>query len=564
MYAVVITDEGGVRRTLDFSKPELTVGRVHGNDIVLSKRNVSKQHARLTLKGEQAVVVDLNSTNGTWVNGRKITSPQSLKRGDKIYIADFIITLEPPKEDSKRVSSTPGVSEPPPPLPAKQPSPNQSTMPPQSSTPVKSSMPAQSSMPARRSIGTRRPVTSDSRTPGARDVRGTSLPPRIERRETGEAHLPVKTETAIPMADPLSALLSRLAARIDIENVDPSAMKNQERWSAARAAIAETFLSMQTDGSVNADVDMRQVAHIALHEAVGLGALDDVLSDESVRTVVVNGPSHVFVDRGEGLEATSLKFSSEGALQRIARRLAAGSGQALQTQPVLHGRLSFGPRLTILQSPLVAKGPVIELRIRSAKSLDQLAEAGWMSSDAATYLGKAVAECRNIVVAGPRGSGVSEVMSALANELPESENVVAIEAVPDLEIDRDRIVSLTAADSGISLGEAIEHGTRLQAEHLVINDLAGADTMAALTAVLGGEPGHLLGVHCWSTKDAIEGLMLAAGCGGADRSCVAQLVGGAVDLVVAMQRGPQGQRVGGILEVQGHEAGDVSYQAVPF
>jgi Flp pilus assembly CpaF family ATPase len=155
-------------------------------------------------------------------------------------------------------------------------------------------------------------------------------------------------------------------------------------------------------------------------------------------------------------------------------------------------------------------------------------------------------------------------MSALARELPKTANAVAIEAVPDLDIDRNRMISLTAADSGISLGEAIEHGTRLEAEHLVINDLAGADTMTALAAVLGCEPGHLLGVHCWSAKDAIEGLMLAAGCGGAERACVAQLVGSAVDLVVAMQRGPEGQRVAGILEVQGHEAGDVSYQSVPF
>jgi pilus assembly protein CpaF len=545
MYAVVITDEGGVRRTLDFSKPELTVGRVQGNDIVLSKRNVSKQHARLTLKGEQAVVVDLNSTNGTWVNGRKITTPQSLKHGDKIYIADFIITVEPSDGGSERASSAPRVSEPPP-LPTKQP------------------MPPQSSMPVRRSMGARRSMPSDSRTPGPADARATSLPPRIERREAGEAHLPAKTETGFPVADPLGALLSRLAGRMDIENVDPAAMKNQERWSAARAAIAETFLSMQTDGAVNADIDMREVAHIALHEAVGLGALDDVLSDESVRTVVVNGPAHVFVDKGEGLEAASLKFSSEGALRRVARRLAAGSGQTLEAQPVLHGRLSFGPRLTIMQPPLVVRGPVIELRIRSTKSLEQLAEAGWMSADAATYLAKAVAECRNIVVAGPRGSGVTEVMSALARELPETANAVAIEAVPDLDIDRDRMISLTAADSGISLREAIEHGTRLQAEHLVINDLAGADTMAALAAVLGCEPGHLLGVHCWSNKDAIEGLMLAAGCGGAERACVAQLVGSAVDLVIAMQRGPEGQRVSAILEVQGHEAGDVSYQSVPF
>ena len=545
MYAVVITDQGGVRRTLDFAKPELTVGRVQGNDIVLSKRNVSKQHARLTLTGEQAVVVDLGSTNGTWVNGRKINSPQSLKQGDKIYIADFIITLEPSKEGAERASSAPRVSEPPP-LPRKQ------------------STPAQSSMPARRAIGPRRSMPSDSRTPGPKDARATSLPPRIERRETGEAQLPARTETGMPVTDPLSALLSRLAERIDIENTDPVQMKNQERWSAARAAIAETFLAMQTDGSVNADIDMRQVAHIALHEAVGLGALDDVLSDESVRALVVNGPDHVFVDKGEGLEAASLKFSSGGALHRVARRLAAQSGQTLRDQPVLHGRLSFGPRLTIMQPPLVMRGPVIEIRIRSTKSLEQLAESGWMSADAGTYLAKAVAECRNIVVAGPRGSGVTEVMSALARELPQTAHAIAIEAVPDLDIDRSRMISLTAADSGITLAEAIDHGTRLQAEHLVINDLAGADTMTALAAVLGCEPGHLLGVHCWSPKDAIEGLMLAAGCGGAERACVAQLVGSAIDLVVAMQRGPEGQRVGGILEIQGHEGGDLSYQSVPF
>ena len=175
-----------------------------------------------------------------------------------------------------------------------------------------------------------------------------------------------------------------------------------------------------------------------------------------------------------------------------------------------------------------------------------------------------LAECRNIVVAGPRGSGVAEVMSALARELPETENTVVIEAVPDLDVDRDRMVSLIATDSGISLGEAIQHGTRLEAEHLVINDLSGVDTMTALVAVLGREPGHLLGVHSWSTKDAIEGLLLAAGCGGAERACVAQLLGGAVDLVIAVQRGPEGRRVSGILEIQGHEAGDVSFQSVPF
>jgi len=546
MYAVVITDEGGVRRRLDFTKPELTLGRVQGNDIVLAKRNVSKQHARLTLEDEQAVVVDLNSTNGTWVNGRKITAAQPLKQGDKIYIADFIITLEAADERSQTEGATPRVSEPPP-------------------LPNKPAVPAASSVPIRRSIEARRATPGDSSVTELQpDGRRTVNPPRIQRRETSLPRARAKTETEISVGDPLNNLLSRLAERVDIDDINPASMKNQERWSAARAAIAETFLAMQKDGLVHADLDMRGLAHAALHEAVGLGALDDLLSDESVRTIVVNGHKKIFVDKGEGLEATALQFSSARAVHRVARRLAAECGQTLEGRAVLNGRLSFGPSLTILQPPLVMSGSVIELRIHSPSSLEQLSEKGWLSADGAMYLTKAVAECRNIVVAGARGSGVTKLMSALVRELPESENTVTIETIPELDIDRDRLISLTAADSGIPLSEAIAHGARLHAEHLVINDLSGAETMAGLTAVLGREPGHLLGVHCWSSKDAIEGVMLAAGASGADRAYLAQLLASAVDLVVSMQRGPEGQRVSAILEVQGHEGGDVSYQSVPF
>ena len=199
-----------------------------------------------------------------------------------------------------------------------------------------------------------------------------------------------------------------------------------------------------------------------------------------------------------------------------------------------------------------------------SRSLEGLAEDGWLSEEAARYLTKAVAECRNIVVAGPQGSGVTEVMSALSGELPESNGTVAIEVLPNLDIDRTRIVSLTAADSGISFAEALSHGTRLQAEHLIVNDIAGADTLAALTAVLGREPGHLLGVNCWSSEDAIEGLLLAAASVGVERTAIAQIVGSTIDLVVATKRSADGPKVTAILEVVGHEAGDVSFQSVPF
>src|SRR5690349_24171547 len=94
MFTVVITEKGGAQKRLTFTEPEVTIGRVQGNDIILPKGNVSKRHSRIVLKDNRFIVVDLKSTNGTYVNGRKITSPLVVKGGDKIYIGDFIMTLE--------------------------------------------------------------------------------------------------------------------------------------------------------------------------------------------------------------------------------------------------------------------------------------------------------------------------------------------------------------------------------------------------------------------------------------------------------------------------------------
>ena len=94
MFSLIIQEKGGEQRRLVFDKAEITIGRVQGNDIVLPKGNVSKRHARIVLKDGKFIIVDLKSTNGTYVNGRKITSPLVVKSTDKIYIGDFILSIE--------------------------------------------------------------------------------------------------------------------------------------------------------------------------------------------------------------------------------------------------------------------------------------------------------------------------------------------------------------------------------------------------------------------------------------------------------------------------------------
>ncbi|MFW6057979.1 MAG: ATPase, T2SS/T4P/T4SS family, partial [Persicimonas sp.] len=94
MVTVTISEKGGQQSQYDFDKSEITIGRMKGNDIVLPKGNVSKKHSRISLDAGNLHIADLNSTNGTYVNGRKVTGEQPITPNDKVYIGDFILQVE--------------------------------------------------------------------------------------------------------------------------------------------------------------------------------------------------------------------------------------------------------------------------------------------------------------------------------------------------------------------------------------------------------------------------------------------------------------------------------------
>jgi pilus assembly protein CpaF len=94
IFSVIISEKGGAERRESFDRTEINVGRVQGNELTLPKGNVSKRHARLLFRDGRFIVTDLKSTNGTYVNGRKIQQATIVREGDKIYIGDFVIRIE--------------------------------------------------------------------------------------------------------------------------------------------------------------------------------------------------------------------------------------------------------------------------------------------------------------------------------------------------------------------------------------------------------------------------------------------------------------------------------------
>ena len=93
MFAITIRERSGQVYTFHFDKPEVLIGRVKGNDVILPKQNISKRHTLVRTHGKRFVVEDLGSTNGTYVNGHRIATAVEVGPEDKMYLGDFVMNF---------------------------------------------------------------------------------------------------------------------------------------------------------------------------------------------------------------------------------------------------------------------------------------------------------------------------------------------------------------------------------------------------------------------------------------------------------------------------------------
>lgn len=84
----------GALHSCQLDGEEVTLGRLPDNELVLPGMTVSRRHARLLQRAGRIIVVDLASTNGTWLNGRRLDGPEVLDPDDLLVIGDFVVTAE--------------------------------------------------------------------------------------------------------------------------------------------------------------------------------------------------------------------------------------------------------------------------------------------------------------------------------------------------------------------------------------------------------------------------------------------------------------------------------------
>jgi predicted component of type VI protein secretion system len=96
MAKLVVLNEGLTGQSFELKSEKTTVGRVEDNSFRLEVGSVSSHHCEILLRGDEVVVKDLNSTNGTFVNGQQVTKEAVLKPGQTLRLGQVEIRLDAP------------------------------------------------------------------------------------------------------------------------------------------------------------------------------------------------------------------------------------------------------------------------------------------------------------------------------------------------------------------------------------------------------------------------------------------------------------------------------------
>ncbi|GAB3654425.1 TadA family conjugal transfer-associated ATPase [Nocardioides korecus] len=292
--------------------------------------------------------------------------------------------------------------------------------------------------------------------------------------------------------------------------------------------------------------------HDALHrDVVGAGPLEPLLRLPGVTDVLVNGSGQVWIDRGGGLELTGVRFADDGAVRRLAQRLASSGGRRLDdASPYVDLRLPDGTRFHAVLAPVSRPGTVLSLRVPRPRvfTLAELVEEGAVPQAGAELLEAVVRRRLAFLVSGGTGSGKTTLLNALLSLVGPQERVVLVEDASELRPDHGHVVALEARPPNIegtgeiTLRTLVRQALRMRPDRLVVGEVRGAEVVDTLAAMNTGHEGGCATVHANSAADVpsrIEGLALAAGL---SREATHSQLHSALDVVVHLGRGEDRRR----------------------
>ncbi len=315
-----------------------------------------------------------------------------------------------------------------------------------------------------------------------------------------------------------------------------------------------------------------QITQDVLHEVLGLGPLEPLLSDTTINDILVNGHNQVFVERFGRLELTPVRFKDDAHLKKIIEKIVSRVGRRIdESVPMVDARLADGSRVNAIIPPLAIDGPSLSIRkfSKDPLQLHHLVEKRSLTPEIGDLM-KAIVQARlNVLISGGTGTGKTTMLNILSGFIPNNERIVTIEDAAELQLRQEHVVRLETRPANIegkgeiAQRELVKNALRMRPDRIIVGEVRGAESLDMLQAMNTGHDGSLTTVHANSCRDAltrIETLVSMAGFNLAPKA-MRHYISSALDVIIQIARLSDGTRkVVSVQEVVGMEGDLITLQ----
>lgn len=247
-----------------------------------------------------------------------------------------------------------------------------------------------------------------------------------------------------------------------------------------------------------------------------LDLLQELIEDETITEVMINGTQNIFVERQGRLYLTDRHFISRQKLEDVIQQIVAGTNRLVnEASPIVDTRLPDGSRVNVVLYPVALNGPVVTIRKfpKEQITMDRLVALGALSEELADVFRKLVVAGYNIFISGGTGSGKTTLLNALSQYIPKDERIITIEDNAELQIqDIPNLVRLEARNANvegmgeITIRDLIRSALRMRPNRVIVGEVRGPETIDMLQAMSTGHKGSLSTGHSDSPRDMLRRL----------------------------------------------------------
>jgi pilus assembly protein CpaF len=311
-----------------------------------------------------------------------------------------------------------------------------------------------------------------------------------------------------------------------------------------------------------------------IDEMVGFGPLEQLLKDDTISEIMVNGHDMIYIEQKGRLTLSPIKFVDVESCRRVIDKILSPLGRRVdESSPLCDARLPDGSRVNVIIPPLALDGPTITIRKFSKNKLtvEKLIEFGALSQSMALFLKASVQVTANIIISGGTGSGKTTLLNAMSGFIGETERIVTCEDAAELSLIQAHVVRLESRPPNIegkgqvTIRDLVKNCLRMRPDRIVIGECRGGEALDMIQAMNTGHDGSLTTIHSNDPRSCIgrlETLIMMAGMD-LPQLAIRQQIAGAVHLIVQASRLHDGSRkITYITEVQGMEGTMVTLQDV--